>query len=305
MSTASGRVSIGIKTSPQAVDWATLEGAWAEMGAHEVFDSVWMNDHITDIARDRGGASLEAITALAALAHHVPGKLLGHAVLSNTFRHPAVLAKQATVLDHATGGRFVLGLGAGWHPGEHLPFGIPLPDMPERFDRFESAVHVLRALFSDAATTDDGVTRPDRFYPLDGATNLPAPFTPGGPPIWLGGQKRRGIALAAAIGDGWYLPAVIPDQGARASDLDYFTEKRDALLAEMERIGRDPAGFAFAAQLPAGTTREARAEALEQAKDAVRRGATHVVLGMVPALGADGVRAIAREVAEPLREAIG
>ena len=79
-----------------------------------------------------------------------------------------MLAKAATVLDHATGGRFIVGLGAGWHEGEHVPFGIPLPPMPERFDRFESAVHVLRALWSEAAPRRPGVTRPDPFYPLTG-----------------------------------------------------------------------------------------------------------------------------------------
>ena len=143
-------VPIGIKTSPQAVDWATLDAMWARIGTHDVFESVWMNDHLTDIAFDRHGPSLEALTPLAASIHHVPGRWVGHAVLSATFRHPAVLAKAATVLDHATGGRFIVGLGAGWHEGEHVSLGIPLPPMHERFDRFESAVHVLRALWSPA-----------------------------------------------------------------------------------------------------------------------------------------------------------
>ena len=204
------RVEIGIKTSPQAVDWPTLEAAWARIGEHAVFESVWLNDHLTDIGRDRAGPSFEAFAALAALAHHVPGKWLGHAVLSATFRHPSVLAKSATVMDHVTGGRFILGIGAGWFDPEHTPFGIPFPPMPERFDRFESAVHTIRALFSDQATTDAGVTRSDPFFPLVDATNDPPPLTPGGPPIWLGGQKRRGIALAAAVADGWLLPAVRP-----------------------------------------------------------------------------------------------
>ena len=299
------RVGIGIKTSPQDVDWATLDAAWARIGEHEVFDSVWMNDHLVNPTREHGGASWEGFTAVTALAHHVPGKLLGHGVLSNTFRHPAVLAKQATILDHVTGGRFVVGFGAGWHPGEHLPFGISMPDMPERFDRFESAVHVLRALFSPEAASDTGVSRPDLFYPLDGATNLPPPLTPGGPPLWLGGQRRRGIALAAAVAQGWYLPAVVPHQGAKPADLDYFSDRRAALLAAMELIGRDPTGFAFAAQVPAGRTAAERATALDLALDAVRRGATHVVLGMAPALGAAGVDDVAREVAVPLREALG
>ena len=76
---------------------------------------------------------------------------VGHAVLSNTFRHPVLLAKAATVLDHATDGRFVLGLGAGWFEGEHEPFGIDLPPIGPRIDRLVSAVDTLRALFSAAA----------------------------------------------------------------------------------------------------------------------------------------------------------
>jgi alkanesulfonate monooxygenase SsuD/methylene tetrahydromethanopterin reductase-like flavin-dependent oxidoreductase (luciferase family) len=295
------RIPIGIKTSPQAVDWPTLDAAWARIGEHEVFDSVWMNDHLTDVSQERHGASLEALTTMAALVRRVPGKWVGHAVLSNTFRHPSVLAKAATVLDHATGGRFIVGLGAGWHEGEHLPLGIPLPPMPERFDRFESAVHVIRALWSEAAATLPGITRPDPYYPLTEATNEPPPLTPGGPPLWLGGQKRRGIALAAAVADGWALPTVVA-LGA-PSDLVYFSEKRDAILAALEAIGRDPATFDISAQIPTGTTAADRRWALGQALEAVERGATHVILGMPSRLGPGGVDAIAREVAQPFRDA--
>ena len=295
-------VPLGIKTSPQAVDWSTLDAAWARIGEHEVFESVWMNDHLTDVSHERHGASFESLTAMAALVHRVPGRWLGHAVLSATFRHPVVLAKAATVMDHATGGRFILGLGAGWHEGEHLPFGIPMPPMPERFDRFESAVHVLRALWSEAAAAPPGVTRPDPFYPLSDATNEPPPLTPGGPPIWLGGQKRRGIALAAAVADGWALPAVVAL--GSPTDLDYFSEKRDAILAALEAAGRDPSTFELSAQVPTGTTADDRRWALGQAREAVERGATHVILGMPARLGAAGVDDVAREVAGPFRESV-
>ena len=297
-------IPIGIKTSPQAVDWATLDAMWARVGAHDVLESVWMNDHLTDIAHDRHGASLEALTAMTSLLHRVPGRWVGHGVLSNTFRHPAVLAKAATVLDHATQGRFIVGLGAGWHEGEHVSLGIPLPPMRERFDRFESAVHVLRAMWSPEAATPPGVTRPDPFYPLVEATNEPPPLTPGGPKLWLGAGKRRGIALTVAVADGWIMPAVSVTSG-RSTDLDDFSAGRDAILRGLEEIGREPATFEFGAQVPAGATREERATALEQAKDAVRRGATHVILNLRPRLGPDGVDAVAREVAEPLRQAIG
>jgi alkanesulfonate monooxygenase SsuD/methylene tetrahydromethanopterin reductase-like flavin-dependent oxidoreductase (luciferase family) len=295
-------VHIGIKTSPQSVDWHTIDAAWARIGEHDVFQSVWMNDHLTAPNLERGGASWEALTVAASLAYRVPGKWIGHGVLANTFRHPSVLAKQATLLDHATGGRFIVGIGAGWHLGEHESLGIPLPPMPERFDRFESAVRVLKALFSPAASKAPGVTRDDPFYPLRGALNEPSPLTPGGPPVWLGGQKRRGIALAAEIADGWFLPAIVTDDG-RPSDIDYFADRRDALLAAFDAIGRKPDGFAFAAQVATGRTREDRRAALETGREAVARGATHVVLGMAPSLGPKGVDAVAREIAQPLRDA--
>lgn len=299
----SRHVPIGIKTSPQAVDWSTLDSTWARIGEHDVFESVWMNDHLTDVSGERHGASLESLTAMAALTHRVPGRWVGHAVLSATFRHPVVLAKAATVMDHATGGRFIVGLGAGWHEGEHLPFGIPMPPMPERFDRFESAVHVLRALWSEAAATPPGVSRPDPFYPLAEATNEPPPLTPGGPPLWLGGQKRRGIALAAAVADGWALPAVVAL--GSPTDLGYFSEKRDAILAALEAVGRDPSTFEISAQVPTGTSAADRRWALGQTREAVQRGATHVILGMAPRLGPAGVDAVAREIAEPFRESVG
>lgn len=303
MSTDGRRVEIGIKTSPQSVDWPTLDAAWARIGEHEVFDAVWMNDHLTDIGQERAGPSFEAFTAMAALAHHVPGKWLGHAVMSATFRHPSVLAKAATVMDHATGGRFILGLGAGWFEPEHTPFAIPFPPMPERFDRFESAVHTIRALFSAEAATDAGVTRPDPFYPLVGATNDPPPVTAGGPRIWLGGQKRRGIALAAAAADGWLLPAVTADKNP--TDMTYFADRRDALLAALADVGRDPSTFALTAQVPMGSTAATRADGLAAALEAVRLGATQVILGMPPRLGAVGVDEVVGTVAEPLRDAIG
>ncbi len=288
---------IGFKTSPQRVDWPTLDAIWARAGELDVLEAGWLNDHLTDPRRERGGASWEALTLAAALAPRVPGKWIAHAVLANTLRHPAVLAKAATVLDHVTGGRFIVGLGAGWHEREHRDFGIALPPLRERIDRFESAVDVLRALFSPAAATELGVSRPDPFYPLDGAHNDPPPKRPGGPPIWLGGQKRRGIALAARAADGWIMP------GDRAGDVDYFRSKRDEVLRAVEGAGRDPSTFTFAAQVGAAGDAAARREALEVGKRFVMAGADHVILALAARDGPDGLAAAAREIAEPLRAA--
>jgi alkanesulfonate monooxygenase SsuD/methylene tetrahydromethanopterin reductase-like flavin-dependent oxidoreductase (luciferase family) len=299
---AAGRISIGIKTSPQAVEWVALDDAWAAIGNQPVFDSAWLNDHLTDVSAPRAGASWEALTALAALIHHVPGRWVGHGVLSMTFRHPSVLAKAATVLDLATGGRLILGLGACLFEPEHTPFGFPFPAMPERFDRFESGVRVIQALMSPAAGSEAGVSQADRFYPLTGATNDPPPLTAGGPRIWLGGQKPRGIALAAELADGWLLPAVTAANSP--TDLAYFAGRRAALLAALERVGRDPATFEFAAQVATGSSAASRREALAAGLEAAQLGATHIILSMPPRLGGAGVESVAREVAEPLRASL-
>jgi alkanesulfonate monooxygenase SsuD/methylene tetrahydromethanopterin reductase-like flavin-dependent oxidoreductase (luciferase family) len=90
-----------------------LDKTWSLAGEQRVFDAGWSSDHLSFAGQERGGPSFESLTTLAALAHHVPGNWLGVVVASNTFRHPSVLAKAATVLDNATGGRFILGMGAG------------------------------------------------------------------------------------------------------------------------------------------------------------------------------------------------
>src|SRR4051794_41137232 len=182
-------------TGGSGLDWHKLDATLALAGEHDGFSAGWLSDHLSDASRERGGTAFEAFTTAAALAHRVPGKSIGIAVAANTFRHPALLAKEATMLDIVTGGRFILGLGAGWHDGEHDAFGIPLPEPRERFDRFESALRVLAALFSEEARQPPGVTLDDPIHRLDRATNEPPPTTRTGPPLWLGGQRRRGIEL--------------------------------------------------------------------------------------------------------------
>ncbi|HEY3165268.1 MAG TPA: LLM class flavin-dependent oxidoreductase [Candidatus Limnocylindrales bacterium] len=297
-------VRIGFKTSPQNVDWATLDATWRRAGelADEPsggFDSGWLNDHLTNTDPDVPGPSLEALTLLGTLIHHVPGLLVGHGVLSNTFRHPVLLAKAAVVLDHATGGRFVLGLGAGWFEGEHGPFGIDLPPIGPRIDRLVSAVDTLRALFSAEAAEPPGVTRADPFYPLAGAVNAPPPYTPGGPRLYLGGQRTRGIRLAARTASGWLQP------GVNAGDVGYFGGKRVEIFAALEAEGRDPALFDFAGQVSTGRSAAERRAAVEAAVGMVGTGATHIILGMPAALGPAGLDEIARECLAPLRERFG
>ncbi len=286
-------------TSSEGIDWPGLAATWELAGSLGLFDAGWMSDHLTDASRERGGGAFESLTTLAALATKVPGMWVGLAVAANTFRHPALVAKSATVIDNVSGGRFILGVGTGWHAGEHDAFGIDLPPMPERFERFEHAVGVLAALFSPAARQAPGVTFDDPYYPLRGATNEPPPVRPEGPAIWLGGQRRRGIALAAQFAEGWPMP------GNRPGDVAYFAEKRSEILRALEAAGRDPAGFTFAGQISCGSASDERRLAREAGKAFLRAGAGHLILGTPGRLGPAGLAAMAREVAAPLRDEIG
>ncbi len=296
-------VRIGFKTSPQDVDWATLDATWRRAGEWSSepdggFDSGWLNDHLTNMNAEVPGASLEALTLLGTLVHHVPGMMVGHAVLSNTFRQPVVVAKAAVVLDHATAGRFVLGLGAGWFEAEHGPFGLDLPPLGLRIDRLVAAVDTLRALWSPEAAAPPGVTREDPFYPLHGAVNAPPPRTPGGPRIYLGGQGPRGIRLAARTAAGWLQP------GNEAGDVGYLTGKRDAILTALEAEARDPAGFDIVGQVVTGATPATRREAVQAAIGMVGAGATHIVLGMPASLGPAGLDDVVSDCLVPLRDAV-
>ena len=290
---------IGFRTSPQNTDWASLDAAWAEAGRHEVFDSGWLNDHLTDPNRDRGGPSFETMTALAALSHQVPGKSVGQTVLAATFRHPAMLAKEAVTLDHMTGGRYILALGAGWHIGEHESFGIDLPPLRERFDRFEATIQVLRALFSDEARAAPGVTLDAPPYRLDGAVMEPGPVADGGPDIWVGGLGPRGLRRAARYADGWNYAS------NRAGTLEGFIERRDRLRAECEAIGRDPDTLTLSVQIIIPAAGEERRAALERAIAYGRAGASEILLTTPARDSAAGIRRLATEVATPLRDAFG
>ena len=281
-------------TGSAGLDWPTLDAMWERAGQFAVFDAGWISDHLSDAGQERGGVAFEAFTTLPALAHQVPGRWLGVAVASATFRHPALLAKAATVLDNVTDGRFILGIDAGWHEGEHEAFGIPLPPLPERFDRLEASLRIISALFGPEAAAGRGVTLDDPHFPIRGATNEPPPLRPGGPAIWLGGQRPRGIRLAVQFAEGWPMP------GNRPGDVAYFAQKRDEIRRALEAAGRDPDDFTFAAQLDAGTTADTRRTALDVARRFVAAGANHVIIGVPAVAGPDGVVAMAREVAEPL-----
>ncbi len=159
------------------------------------YRGVWAWDHFVGQG-DRTVPVVEGWTILSMAAAATEHVTVGPFVINVTNRHPAVLARMASTLQIASGGRLVLGMGIGGAPKEHAAYGIDFPDAPERVARLEEAVAVIRALW-----TGGPITRPSPYYPLVDAHAFPIPTPP--PPIIIGGETPAGARLAARIGDGW------------------------------------------------------------------------------------------------------
>jgi alkanesulfonate monooxygenase SsuD/methylene tetrahydromethanopterin reductase-like flavin-dependent oxidoreductase (luciferase family) len=159
------------------------------------YAGVWAWDHFMG----RGDVTVPVVegpTILAMAAGATRRLTVGTFVANVMNRHPAILARMASTLQIASGGRFVLGIGIGGHPKEHAAYGIPFPEAKERVAHLEEAVAVVRALW-----TGGPVTRPSPYYPLADAVAFPVPDP--APRIIVGGETPAGARLAAKIGDGW------------------------------------------------------------------------------------------------------
>jgi len=156
---------------------------------------VWCWDHFIGQG-DPTVPVIEGWTILAMAAGMTERVTIGPFVLNVVNRHPAVVARMASTLQIASGGRLVLGMGIGGAPREHAAYGIDFPAAAERVARLEEAVAVIRALW-----TGGPVTRESPFYPLREAHAHPLPVPP--PPIIIGGETPAGARLAGRIGDGW------------------------------------------------------------------------------------------------------
>src|SRR5205085_10966298 len=158
---------------------------------------MFRSDHFTN-ARPPDKDSLEMIVSLTYLADHTQRIHFGPLVAPLSVRHPSVLVRQAAALDDLSGGRMILGIGAGWQDREHRLFGHELGDVPTRMARLEEGLEVITRLLR----SDEPVTYEGRFYHLRGGTLLPRPQHPGGPPILIGGRgPRRTLPLVARYAD--------------------------------------------------------------------------------------------------------
>lgn len=205
--------SFGIQTI-QTWTWQDMCERWTwfeDMG----WESLWLPDHFVPSANPEG-PMFEAWTLLAALATHTSTARIGVLVSSNTFRHPALLAKQAVTIDHISNGRLELGLGAGWFVNEHEMFGLQFPRTKVLVEQYAEAVDLLDRYLRSDQTTFDG-----EYYTLHKAWNRPAPVQKPRMPLMLGAHGPRMIDIAAQYADTWNsrgTPQEMRDRNARMDE---------------------------------------------------------------------------------------
>jgi probable F420-dependent oxidoreductase len=211
------------------------------------FDSIWVGEHLLYRFPDREPRGpWEAWSSLAAIAAVTSRVTFGPLVACTNFHNPALLAKQANTIDEISGGRLVLGLGAGWNEPEFRAFGFPYD---HRVDRFEEAFTIIRTLLRDGAIDFDG-----RWYQIRDCELLPRGPRPGGPPLMIGSNGPRMLRATVPFVDSWN--SWFSDTGNRPDGVSALRELVDAACRD---VGRDPAELertvAVLVELPGGAGR--------------------------------------------------
>lgn len=228
--------------------WRTLAEA---VEAHD-FESLFRSDHLTGLFGDSRRPCLDTWTSLGWLAAHTRRIRFGPLVSPLTFHHPALLARAAAAVDLLSGGRLDLGIGAGWHEGEHRMFGIPFPALRERLDRLECGGRLIRALWRG-----EPVTLAQPYYPLAAAESHPLPAR-GRLPLIVGARgERRGLRIVAELADEWNVTRVT---------LQDYPAKARALEAHCRALGRDPAAIRRSLMVPVVVGRSAQELATRRAR---------------------------------------
>ncbi len=203
--------------------WRRIIRAAEDLG----FESLWRSDHFFSLSGPRTRDALETFISFVLVAEQSSRIRFGPLVSSMTFRHPSLLARMAAQIDLLSGGRFVLGMGAGWNVPEHEAFGLPFPPIRERMDRLEESIQVVKALWSDGPANFDG-----RYYQLQDATCFPKPAQRPLPVLVGGSGERRTLRIVARYADEW---------NGVGLDVDAYRRKRAVLEQHCAEVGRDPA----------------------------------------------------------------
>jgi probable F420-dependent oxidoreductase len=240
------RVGVQLPEVERQVGWPELF-SMARSAEASGFDSLWVGDHLLyDLPEGGTRGPWEAWTSLAALAAVTERVELGPLVAATSFHAPAMLAKQAATVDAISGGRLVLGLGAGWNEREYRAFGFPYD---HRASRFEEAFTIIRGLLREGRADLDGT-----YYRVEDCVLDPPPARPGGPPLMLGSVGPRMLRIGLPHVDAWNV--WWSDYGNSPTG---FAEVRQRVEVVAARAGRAPgevsATAAVLVELPGGGAR--------------------------------------------------
>lgn len=247
-------MKFGVQVSCYRTTWSDIRASIEALEAGR-WNSLWFADHFLPPLGGREEEQLpafEGLSLIAAAAGMTEKLRLGHLVLGNTYRNPALVAKMATTIDQVSEGRFVLALGAAWFKREHEAYGWEFPSMRERQDRFEEACALIRQLF----TAKDPVDFKGQYYQLDQAPLSPGCVQQPHIPIMVGGTgERRTLRTLAMYGDifnldGW---------AGGGMALDYYHHKIGVLERHCEAVGRDPTEIRRTLLMPVRVTDDSAA----------------------------------------------
>lgn len=256
----------GIKTPNHHTTWDNMLEVWREADGIELFESAWNWDHLYPLRSDPHGTSLDGWVTLSALARETSRIRIGSMVNGMHFRHPSITAKMAVTLDHISGGRSYLGLGAGWFEEEAEAHGIELGSLRERFDRFDEGLEVIVSLMTKEATSYSG-----EFYELKDALSEPKATQQPHPPIVIGGTgEKRTLAAVARWAQMW--DALLVDTGE-------WSRLREVLEDHCRRVGRDSSDIDCSVHVRYSQDEEAEAVA-EQATRHLDNGVDVVIFTM-------------------------
>ena len=189
------------------------------------WDGLWYADHFMPNQADNSGPTNENWTTVAALAALIPRVRIGQLVVGNTYRHPAVVAKMAATLDIISGGRLVLGMGAGWQRNEHEAYGVPYGTIGERLRRLDEACEVITGMLSNERTSVDG-----EFYHVTDAPLNPKPLQQPLPLLIGAMGEKVALRIVAKHATAWNTWA----------DPELFAHKSSVLDKHCADLGRDP-----------------------------------------------------------------
>lgn len=261
------------KVWAQDQDWRQLREIWIEADRGGFWDVVWLNDHLYPPRADETRPMMDGWTLFGGLAAVTSRIRFGTMVTANTFRHPAVLAKQAVTLDHMSQGRLELGVGAGWHVREHEAFGIELPPVRERFELLDETFQILHGLMTEEVFDFVGKHRT-----ISAARFEPKPVQRPRLPFVVGGAgPRRTIPLAARWADQWNFPDF-------TSDLDLFASSLRRLDEACAEIGRDRGEIEVSVQFRYPGDHAETADRVTAYRES---GADHVLVSFFPPIETD------------------